>query len=406
MTADAVHPIVIVGGGFIGPLMALALEPKYGPIYLIDPTTLDHQFNAPSDGRAIAITQTSKDLFIQLGLWSRLQAEAQPLLSVITKDESGSEMRMTTHDTFGKPLGYLIDSKFLKETILREAHKRNTITFMENQVQHLEYQSPFQSSVTVHLANGESILSSLVIGADGARSKVRLAANMRTYQWGYDQTAFVRVYQHRNSHQGQAYEKFLQTGPFAILPLRGNASSIVWAVPPEKADYLKSLSSSEFDEQSFQHMTEYRGLTPYSPVRHFPLSGMWVPFFTTHRIALIGDAAHQIHPLAGQGFNLGVHDVAALAETLKEGVSLGLDIGSQTLLKRYEQKQRWRHLSLLGATHGLNRLFSNDDAILEWIRTKGMALVENTPSLKRFFLEHGTGIKQQNSTGIKQPVLH
>jgi 2-octaprenyl-6-methoxyphenol hydroxylase len=202
----------------------------------------------------------------------------------------------------------------------------------------------------------------------------------------------VRVYQHSNPHHGQAYEKFLETGPFAILPLPENRSSIVWAVPSDQAQTLRSLADSEFDQTAFQHMQEYADLTPYSPVWERPLNGLWVPFFTTHRLALIGDAAHQIHPLAGQGFNLGIHDIMALEETLEEGVSLGLDIGSQTLLKRYEQKQRWHHLAFLGATHGLNRLFSNDEIGLKWLRTRGLEFVEKTPSLKRFFAHKGAGL--------------
>lgn len=388
------HPIVVVGGGFIGPLMALALGPKYGPIYLIDPLPFEYHLASPTDGRAIALTHTSKQLLERLAVWPSLIPRAQPLFSVLTQDAKGTEMRMTTQDTFGEPIGYMVDSKVLKNTILQHLHKQSHVTFLTDQVLHLEYQAPFQSSLTLHLGTGNTLSAGLVIGADGARSRLRLAANLRTHQWTYDQIAFVRVYQHTNSHRGQASEKFLDTGPFAILPLPGNCSSIVWTVSAEKAQHLRSLSDSEFDQEAFQHMRHYTGLTPHSPIWACPLNGLWVPFFTTHRLALIGDAAHQIHPLAGQGLNLGIQDVAALAATLEEGHGLGLDIGSQTLLKRYEQQQRWQHLSFLGATHGLNHLFSNDDATLDWLRTKGLEFVENTPSLKRFFAQQGAGIKQ------------
>lgn len=388
-----IHPLVIVGGGFTGPLMALALGPEYGPLFLIDPAPLGHHLAAPSDGRAIALTQASKVFFEQLGLWDLLSPHAEPLLTVITAQGTGPQMRLTTDDLGGLPLGYMVDAKILKDTLLSQAHKQSHITVLTDQVTHLEYQSPFESSLVVHLASGNSVAGSLVIGADGARSRLRKAANLREYQWSYQQTAFVRVYQHTNPHHGQAYETFLSTGPFAILPLPDHRSSIVWSVSDNHAQHLRSLSSDDFDRAAFQHMSGYTNLTPQSPVWERPLNGLWVPFFTTHRLALVGDAAHQVHPLAGQGFNMGIDDVAALTQTLAEGVSLGLDLGSRTLLKRYEQKQRWRHLGYLGATHGFDRLFSNDDATLAWLRQRGLAFVENTPSLKRFFAQQGAGVK-------------
>lgn len=389
------YPIVIVGGGFIGPLIALTIGKKYGPVYLIDPQPVDYHLTAPSDGRAIAVTQASKKLLERLNVWSSLGSYAQPLSSIVTQEANGAEMRMTSEDTFGEPIGYMIDSKILKDVLLRSLHKQSFVTFLTDQVMNLEYQAPFQSSLSLELASGDTLSAALVIGADGARSRIRLAANLRTHHWEYEQIAFVRTYQHSNLHGGHAYEKFLETGPFAVLPLPNNCSCIVWTVSSEKANYLQSLADQDFDKEVIKHMPSfYTNVTPHSQVRAFPLKAFWVPFFTAHRIALIGDAAHQIHPLAGQGLNLGMYDVEALEKTLQEGVSLGLDIGSQTLLKRYEQKQRWQHLAFLGATHGINSLFSNDDATLEWLRIKGLELVEKSSSLKRFFAQHGAGVRQ------------
>ncbi|MFN7663075.1 MAG: FAD-dependent monooxygenase [Alphaproteobacteria bacterium] len=388
------YPITIIGSGFTGPLMALALGHDYGPLFLVDPAPLEQQLDTPSDGRAIAITQASKAFFSQLGLWELLAHHAEPLMRVITRQAAGPQVQITSDHLDGQPLGYMVDAKILKDTLLTQAHKQSHITCLTDQITHLDSESPFQSTLTVHLASGQSLGSSLVIGADGARSRVRQAANLRHYGWSYDQTAFVRVYQHDNPHHGQAYETFLPTGPFAILPLPHNRSSIVWAVPNSQAQSLGQLSSEAFDQAAFPHMEAYTNLTPQSPVWQRPLQGLWVPFFTSHRLALVGDAAHQIHPLAGQGFNLGIQDVAALAETLAEGALLGLDLGSHTLLKRYQQKQRWQHLAFLGATHGLDRLFSNDNATLDWVRQKGLQWVENTPALKRFFAHQGAGLKE------------
>ena len=387
------HPIAVIGSGYIGSLMAISLAKRNQSVFLVDPTPLSHHLKTDSDGRAISITQASKHTFEQLGLWEALAPHAEPLLTVRTQESTGEEMCLSTEHAQDQPLGYMVDAKALKDTLLQKAHNTPLITCFTDRITHLESHTPFDSSLEVHLANEGSFLASLVIGADGTQSRTRQCMNLRTHQWSYDQTAFVRVYQHTSDHQGYAYEKFLETGPFAILPLPGNRSSIVWSASHEKAKQLSALSEEAFDQEAFQHMKGYEGLTPCSPVRSWPLKGLWTPHFVGHRMALVGDAAHRIHPLAGQGFNLGAQDVQVLEETISKGLSLGLDIGSRTLLQQYEQKQRWQHLTLLGVTEGLNRLFSNEDATLKWIRKRGLQLVEGSPTLKSFFARKGTGLK-------------
>lgn len=384
-------PIVIVGSGFVGSLMALSLSRLKIPVILMDGLSLETHLHKPTDGRAISLTHHSRLLFEECNLWGDLAPYAQPLSKIYTTDASGTQLELKADDLPHKALGYMVDSKQLRDTLLKAVQKTSDIQYVQDTIVHLSYVSPFNHAIEVTGKTGQRHKCALLIGADGAHSTVRKLLNLRVHQWTYDQTAFVRVYQHSNPHQGVAYEKFLSTGPFAILPLQNNHSSIVWTVNAEKSSHLKALPDHQFDQEAFNHMTEYEGLRPASPLWQFRIQGCWVPHFTTARAALVGDAAHVIHPLAGQGFNLGIQDVGALTQVIQKAVSLGLDIGSTTLLQTYQRQQRAKHLALLGITDGLNRLFSNEDATLSWMRRMGLDLVNHMPSLKSFFVQQGTG---------------
>lgn len=392
LNRPSVHlPVVIVGSGFVGSLMALALSRLNIPIIVMDGTALETHLHKPKDGRAISLTHNSRLVFESYNLWDTLAAYVQPLSKIYTTDTSGAQLKLKADDLPHKALGYMVDSKQLKDTLLTAVQKTPGIQYVEDTVVNLSYVSPFNHAIEITGKTGQRYKCALLIGADGAQSTVRKLLNLRVHQWSYDQTAFVRVYSHSNPHQGVAYEKFLPTGPFAILPLQNHHSSIVWTITTEKANHLATLPDHQFDQEAFNHMAEYQNLAPTSPLWRFNIKGCWTPHFTTARAALVGDAAHVIHPLAGQGFNLGIQDVAALAQVVQKGISLGLDIGSPTLLHTYHRQQRLKHLALLGVTDGLNRLFSNEDAILRWMRRVGLNQVDQMPSLKSFFMEHGTG---------------
>lgn len=400
--SGAGYPVTIIGSGFVGTLSAIMLSHQKIPIRVIDKLSLAEQLSKPSDGRAISITLGSKDIFDRMGLWEALAPHAQPLTNVYTVDGGGAAVNINESDLNNSPLGYMVDSKILKDTLLREIHASCNIEYIADQVVSASYVAPFDHAIDINLKTEKPITTSLLIGADGAESTVAKIVNLRRHCWSYDQTAFVRIYQHSTPHEGRAYEKFLPTGPFAILPLPENRSSIVWTVPDEKAEVLKNLTSEAFDQEATAFMQEYSDLTPASPIWRFPIKGVWTPNFTTNRVALLGDAAHVIHPLAGQGFNLGIQDADVLSDVIAQGLSLGLDLGSRALLQNYERQQRRRHLSLLGATDGLNRLFSNENAMLSWIRSTGLKAIESMPTIKTFFAEEGTGLARKTSSLMMQ----
>ena len=386
------HPISVVGSGFVGSIAAIGLASKGFKLRLIDPLSVEDHLKKVTDGRAISITQGARQFLDQHGLWSKLMPFAQALTVIHTTESKTAELKLSPADLGGIPLGYMVDSKHLKDILLTHISKNPLIDYVTGKVQTMSYVPPFDHAIDMVLENSQILRSSLVIGADGAQSSVAKLLNFRVHRWDYDQTAFVRTYQHLNAHRGHAYEKFLPTGPFAILPLPQNHSSIVWTVPTKLAEVLHSLKPVNFDAKAFTLMEEYKGLKPTTPLKSFPIKGQWMPFFTANRVALVGDAAHVIHPLAGQGFNLGIQDVAALVGTIEHGLSLGLDIGSLSLLHRYQKKQRIKHLSLIGITDGLNRLFSNEDTALRWIRTKGLEITASMPTLKQFFAAHGAHV--------------
>ena len=341
--------IIIVGGGFIGSLTALALGRLGLFTQVLERSSGLHK---SSGGRAISITYASQKFLESLELWKKLEPHAQPLLEIHTKDcpfinwqDAISVSQLHSH----------------------------------------------QDYVEITLSNGVSLEASLVIGADGRQSSVRELLQFPKFDWSYDQWGIVCTYAHSNPHKGIAYEKFLSTGPFAILTLTGNRSSIVWSAEESLAECLRTLSEEAFDEEVSYHMEGFQDLKRLTERRMHPLSAQFVPTFTKPRVALVGDAAHVIHPLAGQGLNLGIQDVASLTTTLQRGFSLGLDLGNSGLLREYESTRRFDHLKFLSIMEGLNNLFSNESQTLNRFRTFGLKWVQESPRLREFFSHHGMG---------------
>ena len=379
-------PIVIVGGGFIGSLAALALGKLGIFTQILERSSGLHK---PSGGRAISITYASQKILESLGLWEKLKLHAQPLLEIHTWNHN-QLLILNQRDSGGIPFGHMIEEHLLLQT-LQETTKDCPFINWQDAVSVSQLIS-HQDFVEVQLSNGEILHASLVIGADGRQSSVRELLHFLKFEWSYDQWGIVCSYAHSNPHNSIAYEKFLPTGPFAILPLTGNRSSIVWSTEESLAQKLRGLSENALDQEIACHMEGFIHLKRLTNHKMHPLSAQCVPVFTKPRIALVGDAAHVIHPLAGQGLNLGIQDVAALANTLQRGLSLGLDLGNSGLLKEYESARRVDHLKLLGITHGLNRLFSNENKTLDTFRTFGLKWVKESSGLREFFSHHGMGI--------------
>jgi 2-octaprenyl-6-methoxyphenol hydroxylase len=248
------------------------------------------------------------------------------------------------------------------------------------------------NAIEVALADGETISARLLVGADGAHSKIREQAGIATHGWNYDQSAIVTTVGHEREHGGRAEEHFLPAGPFAILPLTGKRSSIVWTETAREAARIIALPDEEFHAELEKRFGLQLGdIAVIGPRRAFPLGLFTARSFIGGRLALVGDAAHIIHPIAGQGLNMGLRDVAALAESIADAARLGLDPGGANMLERYQRWRRFDTMSMGVATDGLNRLFSNNSDVLRLARDVGLGLVERMPVLKRMFIREAAG---------------
>jgi 2-octaprenyl-6-methoxyphenol hydroxylase len=248
------------------------------------------------------------------------------------------------------------------------------------------------NAIGVRLGGGETISARLLVGADGAKSKIREQAGIATHGWNYDQSAIVCTVAHERDHHGRAEEHFLPAGPFAILPLTGKRSSIVWTETAREAERIVALPDVEFHDELEKRFGLHLGdLEVIGPRRAFPLGLFTARTFIAERLALIGDAAHIIHPIAGQGLNMGLRDVAALAEAVADAARLGLDIGAADVLERYQRWRRFDTMTMGVATDSLNRLFSNRSDVLRLARDLGLGVVERLPALKRVFIREAAG---------------
>ncbi len=393
------YDVIIVGGGFVGGTLALTLAkqaPKGFRIALVDAAPPSTGKSARKDPRGLALSAATKSLLEAIELWPVLGPNAQPIRSIaITDSPLNASLRphllgFGDEMTSGEPDAYLVDAGDLLRAVCDAVAKEKRIDcFAPETVSEFDVDG---FGVRVHLASDTTLKSRLLVAADGKRSGLRQRAGIKTIGWAYPQVGIVATVAHERPHHGKAVQHFLPAGPFAILPLTGNRSSIVWSEDPERAKELMAGSEDAFVAELTRRFGHRLGeIALEGPHQSFPLELQIARSFIADRLALVGDAAHAVHPLAGQGLNIGIRDVAALAETLVETARLGLDIGSSITLERY---QRWRRFdSAFSATvmDGINRLFSNDSAPLRAIRDLGLGLVDRAPGLKRFLVREAAG---------------
>jgi 2-octaprenyl-6-methoxyphenol hydroxylase len=393
--ADQHKTDVLIGGaGFAGLALGIALRQGLGDGFAV--TVADPAIGAAksNDMRATAIAAAARRLFEAIEVWDAVAADAQPILDMVVTDSKLDDAVRPTFLTFGgeveegEPFAHMIENRHLIDALVGKA-KESGVELCATAVKDF---SPSAHAVDVRLADDDTISARLLVGADGARSAIREHAGIATHGWNYDQSAIVTTVAHERDHDGRAEEHFLPAGPFAILPLTGKRSSIVWTESTHEAARILALPDAEFHAELEKRFGLHLGdIEVAGPRRAFPLGLHTARSFIAERVALVGDAAHVIHPIAGQGLNMGLRDVAALAEAVADAARLGLDVGDAGVLDRYQRWRRFDTMTMGVATDGLNRLFSNHSDVLRLARDIGLGVVERIPALKRMFIREAAG---------------
>ncbi|MCC7276443.1 MAG: UbiH/UbiF/VisC/COQ6 family ubiquinone biosynthesis hydroxylase [Alphaproteobacteria bacterium] len=398
-SGHAAHTVetVIIGGGFVGLALGAALAEAGMETAVVDreppATALDPAF----DGRASAIAYGSRRILEGIGLWPLVAEAAAPILDIRVVDGGSPLFLHYDHRDVGdEPLGHIVENRVIRHGLHRLAAGLPRLLHLAPRgVAGLERDA---WGVTLRLDDGAAIRARLAVAADGKRSAVRQAAGIGVTEVPYGQTAIVLTVAHALPHRNVAIEHFLPAGPFAILPLPGDAtapdrSSLVWTERADLVPGILALDEEPFAAELARRFGDHWGaVRAVGPRFSYPLGLQWAQRVVDHRLALVGDAAHVIHPIAGQGLNLGIRDVAALAEALVDARRLGLDIGAPEALRRYAGRRHLDTVMLAATTDALNRLFSNDLPPLRAARRVGLAAVDRLPALKRFFMRHAMGV--------------
>jgi 2-octaprenyl-6-methoxyphenol hydroxylase len=384
--------VLVVGGGLAGGVMAIALALGGLDVVVVDREDPKVAIKDAFDGRASAIALASQKVFHALGLWEAMKERSAPILEIrVTDGESPFFLHYDYQDTGDEPLGYMVENQINRKAIFKRIGELDNILYLAPaSVAEIE-RGP--EGVSAVLSDGRKVSASLVVGADGRRSQMREAAGIRLTTLPYHQTGIVCTVAHEHPHDFIAHEHFLAAGPFAILPLMDNRSSIVWTERDDLVDSIMALDDAGFHEELSRRFGDFLGKTKVvGPRFSYPFTLQYAESATAERLALVADAYHGMHPVAGQGLNMGLRDVAALAEVVVEAHDLGMDIGSSGVLERYQRWRRFDNALMLGLTDMLVRLFSNDVLPLRLARDVGMAVVDKIPPLKKVFMRHAMGL--------------
>ena len=390
--------ILIVGGGLNGPALALALAQTGFRVMVVDARPAPARADVGFDGRAYALAIASKRLLSVIGVWPAVAERVQPILQIKASDGlAGSGpapffLQFDHTEIEEGPMGFLLEDRHLYAAFLRAMTAQPNITLLSGET--VVAQEVTAQGATVTLGSGAQVTARLLVGCDGRGSGTAMRAGITRAGWGYGQTALVTAVHHAAPHQGIAHQYFMPGGPLAILPLHGgHHSSIVWSEETSVAEAIQALPEAEYLAALRPRFGDFLGEITLAGARFtYPLSLSLAQSFIAPRLALVGDAAHGVHPIAGQGLNLGLRDVAALAEVLTLAARRGEDIGAVDVLERY---QRWRRFDATALALGMdtvNRLFSNDNPLLRAARDLGMGAISAMPSLRRGFMRQAAGL--------------
>ncbi len=388
--------IIIGGGGMVGLTLAIALAKGGLDVVVADPVPQAAVLDAKFDGRVSALAFATVRMFGALGVWPHLAAHAQAINDILVTDgrlngePSPFSLHFDSAEVGAPSLGHIVENRHIRGGLFAVAATLPNLRLVAPAA--LTDLDPGPHGITATLANGETIKAALAVAADGRDSPMRDLMGLQVISWSYPQWGIVTTVEHEKPHNGVAYEHFLPSGPFAILPMTGNRSSLVWTENETLAPAMMKLDAEDFDAEIARRFGSHLGATKAAGPRwSYPLKFHLARGFVKPRFALAGDSAHGIHPIAGQGLNLGLKDAAALTEVLLDAARLGLDIGALGVLQKYERWRRFDSFALSVATDGLNRLFSNDIAPLRLLRDLGMGIVDSIGPARRFFMRHAGG---------------
>ncbi len=386
--------IIIAGGGLVGNALAIALAQGGMRVHVVDPLPRAQQTEAAFDGRTSAISTASVRVLEAIGAWQHIGPLVQAIHDIRVCDQDKPGYVHYSDKEVGEPFGYIVENNILRRGLYLALEATSGITLSTDKVVGFT-RAP--GSITAELEGGARLTAPLLVAADGRFSKLRDMAQIPHRVISYHQVAIVCVIEHEHPHEGLALEKFYPAGPFALLPLKGNSSGVVWTEHESDAPHYLALSDAAFEAELQNRVgreaDNYWGNIKVVGKRFaYPLKLMHASRFYDERFVLVGDAAHGVHPIAGQGVNLGYRDVAVLSELLIKQHRLGLDLGAPDVLAHYQRWRRFDSMTMTAGTDILNRLFSNNIPGVGLLRRAGMMAVEQMPPVKRYFMKHAMGL--------------
>lgn len=388
--------VVIAGGGMVGLTLGIALAQSGVETIVIDGAPPAAVTDAAFDGRVSSFAPASRRMLEVLSIWEHVQPHAEPVLDIVVGDgtvrggASTAMLHFDHRDLGPDPLAHMVENRHFRMALDARARACPLLTVVAPA--RVMSVRPTASDIRVSLDDGREVRALLCVAADGRDSPIREACGIRTHGWPYRQAGIVTTVAHDLPHRGVAHELFLEAGPFAILPMRGKQSSIVWSENERLAQAYMALEPDAFAGELRQRFGDHLGeIRQVGPRWSYPLSLTLAQTYLADRVVLVGDAAHAVHPLAGQGLNLGLRDVAAIAETIVEARRLGLDPGARSSLVRYEGWRRLDNTVFALSMDALNRLFSNDIVPLRGLRRLGIDLVDGLGPLKTAFMRQASG---------------
>ena len=389
--------ILIVGGGLIGSAMAIALSSIGFDITVVDRQSNQLKKSDIFDGRAYALSHASVRMLKALGLWDSVKKNTQAILDIKVSDgrvgEGASDwfLHFDHQELEEGPMGHLIEDRYIREAFKASISRSKQIKYIYGA--EVVSKTVDETGVNLNLLDGHVLRSRLLIGCDGRNSKIAKWSDISHFGWDYNQTALVCALSHEKPHLGVAHQFFTPSGPLAILPLPDNKSSIVWTETKDQANLINTLDDKAYLAAISPVIGDFLGRISLVGDRFsYPLGLSIADKFVINRTVLVGDSAHGIHPLAGQGLNLGLKDIAALTEVLALAKRRGENFASKDVLERYQKWRRFDTSAMALATDSINKLFSNDNSILRSIRDIGLGGVNSTPQLRRSFMRHAAGL--------------